>query len=97
MKDNEQKSKPLRLAKAEASPRPIFITKGNSLASTGQDLRFWAHNFPALVRRVGRKSVIVADELERAVRGAGVPLAPDAPPVDAAEQVRQLLRAGGRR
>lgn len=97
-----KKVNPLKLAKAEASPRPVFITKGNSLAATGQDLRFWKQHFPHLVRHVARKDVLLADELEQAVSRAGAPIHNAGSDIvnsdgDPAEAVRELLRrAGGR-
>lgn len=100
MKDEKHGVKP------DAAVRPLFVTKHNSDAVTGADFRRWKEHFPHLVRRVGRKDVIVAAELERAVQD-GIRQALETPEaerhLDAAEKVRELLRncenvrkAGGR-
>ena len=40
--------------------RALFVTEQNSDLTTGEHFRFWKANFPHLVRRIGRKDVIVA-------------------------------------
>jgi len=86
--------------------QPRFITKANSEAVTGLEFRRWKSHFPALIRRVGRKDVLVAADLERAVQD-GLKRALETPEaeakLDAAAKVRELLRncasvrrAGGR-
>lgn len=83
--------------KAQAAVRPLFITSQNSDAATGLPFRRWKDHFPHLVRRVGRKDVIPAADLEQAVQQGLARMIGDVPAneVDAAEQVRQLLRRAG--
>jgi hypothetical protein len=86
--------------KPAAAVRPLFVSKLNSVAVTGVDFRRWKDHYPHLVRRVGRKDVIVAADLERAVQqsGAKAPthqLVTAEVVADPAEQVRQLLRRAG--
>ncbi len=79
--------------------KPLFLTKKNSEPATGEQLKFWKAHYPHLVRRIGRKDVIVAAELERAVQATGKPVAAAQNDVDAgadpAEAVRSILRRAG--
>lgn len=84
--------------KPKAAVRPLFITQQNSEAATGEQFRFWKANFPHLVRRIGRRDVIVAAELERDVAQRGLPGASPINAVatpDPAEAVRSILRRAG--
>lgn len=87
-----------RAVKAQAAVCPLFITQQNSEAATGENFRFWKANFPHLVRRISRRDVIVAAELERDVAQHGLP--GESPidsvvTVDPAEAVRSILRRAG--
>jgi hypothetical protein len=86
----------MRAVKALAV-KPRFVTSQNSEVSTGEKFRFWKTNFPHLVRRVGRRDVIVADELEAAVQHAGgeTNVVQLTAPVDPADAVRSILRRAG--
>jgi hypothetical protein len=79
--------------------QPRFITKANSEAVTGLEFRRWCDHFPTLVRFVGRKRVMVADELQRAVQDCRREQAPagtnGSGEADPAEQVRKMLRRAG--
>jgi hypothetical protein len=92
MKDERHGVKP------EAAVRPLFITKQNAESATGENFRFWKSNYPHLVRRVGRKAVIVAAELERAVAEYEKETkVVSIQPADPAEAVRLILRRAGER
>jgi hypothetical protein len=90
LKDQQSKVKP-----DVAALKALFVTQQNSKPATGENLKFWKFHYPHLVRRIGRKDVIVTAELERAVQGNADIAVSGKGDTDPAEAVRSILRRAG--